>query len=880
MTEPKFLIVDGSSLLYRAFFALPLLQTKQGLYTNAVYGFTTMLLRLLEEEKPDYAVVAFDRPTPTFRHLEYKEYKAKREKTPSELSEQAASVREILSALHIPVMEMDGYEADDLIGTISRQSNLSQIKPVIVTGDADIFQLVDLPAEVIYTRRGITQVERYDHNKLHERYGLSASQFIDYKGLKGDPSDNIPGVPGVGEKTAIKLLQQFGTMDGIYEHLAEIPGKLKETLAQHQEQAYLSKRLATIITDMPVELKPDDFRRREPDYDRLRVIFEQLEFKSLLERLPSEQSATEHKTLVQESFSEVKASADWERFSAAVARAGEAAIITEPAGASWQSALAGIAVALPAETFYIPFHFLSERIEQAGRIFLSEAFTTIAYDAKTWINICVKIMDAEPAGPVFDVALAAYLIDPLQSGYPPEKLSSLYLDRQLPVAPGKRKSDTDCSRDYFCCAVRALYQLYPVLRSKLRELELEELYDTLEMPLASVLAKMERHGIAVDIEELARLKTQTAGRIETLESEIYLLAEMRFNLNSPKQLAHVLFEKLKLPAFKKTKTGYSTDAEVLEELAGQHEVAAKILEYRMLVKLQGTYLEGLSKLVRPDSGRIHTTFNQTVTATGRLSSTEPNLQNIPIRLEEGRRVRRAFVPGRTGVLLLSADYSQIELRILAHLSADKVLISSFLGEEDIHRRTAAEVFSVPPEEVTREMRDRAKAVNFGIIYGISDYGLSRQLSIPRHEAKLYIERYLERYPAVRDYFVDVVKEAHAKGYVTTILNRRRYLPEINSKNFVRRSFAERTAMNTPIQGSAADIIKLAMLNVQSVLDKFNGSARMILQVHDELVFEVEENSLSVVAADVRREMECAIPLLVPLTVDFKAGPNWAEMQKL
>ncbi len=871
--------MDGSSLVYRAFFALPLLQTKQGLYTNAVYGFTTMLLRLLEEEKPDYAVVAFDRAAPTFRHLEYGEYKAKRDKTPSELSEQASSIREILDALRIRTVEMDGYEADDLIGTFSRQANLFEIKPVIVTGDADAFQLVGLPAEVIYTRRGITQVERYDNKKLYERYGLSASQFIDFKGLKGDASDNIPGVPGVGEKTALKLLTQFGTMDGIYEHLDEIPGKLGESLASYREQAFLSRRLATIVTDIPLEFSPDEYRRQDPDFDRLRRIFEQLEFKSLLERLPSMGEEADNTQCVSEAFTIVEGKDGWQCFTDAAAAVQSAAILTEPAGVSWQGELKGIAVALPSETFYISVSSLSDNESQAREVLLASSLRTIAYDARTWINICVRMLGGEPAGDVFDVTLAAYLLDPLQSGYPPQKLAALYLDRQLPQTPDK-KSDADCSRDFTCAAVRALYALFPVLRTRLKEYELVSLYDELELPLVRILAAMERHGVAVDSKELSRLKKETAVRIETLMAEIFSLAEMEFNLNSPKQLAHVLFDKLKLPAFKKTKTGYSTDAEVLEELAGQHQVVAKILEYRMLVKLQGTYLEGLSKLVNPDNGRIHTTFNQTVTATGRLSSTEPNLQNIPIRLEEGRRVRRAFVPGHSGMLFLSADYSQIELRILAHLSGDEVLINSFRNEEDIHRRTAAEVFSVDPEEVTREMRDSAKAVNFGIIYGISDYGLSRQLGITRQEAKVYIERYMERYPAVRDYFHNILKEAHKEGYVTTILNRRRYLPEINSKNFVRRSFAERTAMNTPIQGSAADIIKLAMLGVQQVLGEYGDTASMILQVHDELLFEVEEKTLGSLAAQVRQIMESAIELSVPLTVDLKAGSNWLEMKKL
>jgi DNA polymerase-1 len=879
--KAKFIIIDGSSLIYRAFFALPLLQTKQGLYTNAVYGFTTMLLRLLDEEKPDYITVAFDKAKPTFRHQEYSEYKAKREKTPAELSEQISRVRELLAALHIPVVEQDGYEADDLIGTFARLANENGMQPVIVSGDADVFQLVDLPSEVIYTKRGITQVERITEKELMERYGLSAQQFIDYKGLKGDASDNIPGVPGVGEKTAIKLLTQFGSMEGIYEHLDEIPGRLHDLLQNNREQAVLSKRLATIVIDVPWEFKAEDYLRRAPDNEKLRLLFSQLEFKSLLEKLPHNAREMVDRTVVYEAVVTVSEEGDWLSFAEKIRNAKQAAILTLPAGASWQHELQGMTVALPGETFHIPHTPEGKEFTRAAALFRETKAQTIVYDAKNWINIYWRMFCEEPEGPMFDVSLAAYLLDPLENGYPLEKLAERYLDRTLPEAPGRKKGQLIyCEREFSCAAVRALFDLYPVLRSKLADISLDKLYDDLELPLAHTLARMERRGVAVDLAALSALKEEITGRIAVLEEEVYRLAGETFNLNSPKQLGFILFEKLSLPALKKTKTGYSTDAQVLEELAPHHDIVAIILQYRTLIKLLTTYLEGLSKLVNPATGRIHTTFNQTVTATGRLSSTEPNLQNIPIRLEEGRRVRRAFVPGEKGKLLLSADYSQIELRILAHVSNDGVLIDSFRREEDIHRRTAAEVFGVSQEEVTREMRDKAKAVNFGIIYGISDYGLSRQLGIPRQEAKIYIERYLERYPGVREFIHSVVAEAHKTGFVTTILNRRRYLPDINARNFNLRSFAERTAMNTPIQGSAADIIKLAMLQVEEVLEPFGDAAKMILQVHDDLVIEVDESLVNKVAVQVRATMQDAITLSVPLTVDIKAGPNWSEMKKL
>jgi len=875
MGRDKFLLVDGSSLVYRAFFALPLLQTKQGLYTNAVYGFTNMLLKLLSDEKPALVAVAFDRAAPTFRHLAYSAYKARREKTPEELLGQMSSVKSVLDGLGLRVVEADGVEADDLIGTLARLANDSGLQPVIVTGDADIFQLVDLPAEVIYTRRGITQVERFDGQTLRERYGLSAAQFIDYKALKGDASDNIPGVPGIGEKTAIKLLQEYGDLDGIYANLDQLEGRRRETLEKNRETAYLCRRLATIVTDMPVAFDPDDFRRGTPDTVALRQLFEQLEFKSLLDRLPEKAAMPLAAPEEKEDYCTVQCEDSLRAMLAAVKREKVCAVHVVAAGLSWQQGLSGFAVALPGETFFVEAACL---VPPADSTPPAAETVTVTHDAKAWHNHCARLFGAEPAGDVWDAALAAYLLDPLESSYEPGKLALIYLERQLPPPPARGAAKSQ-ERAYACASARALFDLYPVLRGKLVEMKLIELYEGLELPLAPVLARMEREGVAVDLGELNRLRTETACRIAALEQEIYRLTGHEFNLNSPKQLAQILFEKMGLPALKKTKTGYSTDVEVLEVLAGQHEVAAKILEYRILGKLLGTYLEGLFRLADAE-GRIHTTFNQTVTATGRLSSTEPNLQNIPIRLDEGRKIRRAFVPSRTGMLLLSADYSQIELRILAHLSGDEVLIRSFMVEEDIHRRTAAEVFGINALEVTKELRDRAKAVNFGIIYGISDYGLSHQLGISRREAKIYIDRYLERYPAVNRYFQDVISFARRTGYVTTILNRRRYLPEINSKNFTRRSFAERTAMNTPIQGSAADVIKLAMLQVATQLESKRQEARMILQVHDELLFEVTKDNLDEAAILVKSVMEGAFTLKVPLTVEMKAGPNWLEMKKI
>ena len=894
----KFLLIDGSSLVYRAFFALPLLQTRHGVYTNAVYGFTTMLLRLLEEEKPDYAVVAFDKGGPTFRHRLFEGYKAKREKTPRELLEQLPKVRELLAALRLQVAEEEGLEADDLIGTLARLAAEQAVKPVIVSGDADVFQLVDLPAEVIFTRRGISQTEKYTDQTLKERYGMTARQFIDYKALKGDQSDNIPGVPGVGEKTARELLGSFASLDEIYRHLDQLKSNsLRERLATYREQAYLSRQLATIELNAPVSFSLDDYRLKSPDYQSLRTCFEQLEFKSMLEKLPPADipsqgpvpdltpEEADRKQFPDSSYVVITGPRERLLLQTAVSGFRQAALLSDPPDCSWQDEPKGMALSVNGRLFYLPLHAVPP---QELTVFLEECALVLSNDAKKWINLCCRWFGREPSGWLFDVSLAAYLLDPLANDYSLDRLAARYLpaDRQTEVrnrsagSPAPDNLQGAAVPAAKALAARTVSDLYPVLQSKLAEDSLDKLYNEIELPLSFTLARMERTGIAVDLAILNELKKELSVRVAFLEKEIFALAGEGFNLNSPKQLGYVLFEKLSLPALKKTKTGFSTDAEVLEGLAPRHEIAAKILEYRMLTKLLATYLDGLSRLVNPGTGRIHTTFNQTVTATGRLSSTEPNLQNIPIRLEEGRRVRRAFVPGRKGSVLLSADYSQIELRILAHISGDQALLDSFRREEDIHRRTASEVFAVDLEQVTHQMRDRAKAVNFGIIYGISDYGLSRQLAIPRQEARLLIERYLDRYPGVCRYLREVVEKARQTGYVTTLLGRRRLLPGINSRNFAERSFAERTALNTPLQGTAADIIKLAMLHVEKALKPYEQQAQMLLQVHDELVFEVDEEVLPTVSRLVRLEMEGAFPLSVPLTVEIKSGLNWAQMKKL
>jgi len=878
------LVLDGSSLAFRAFYALPLLQTSGGVYTNAVYGFTNMLDRLLEQEQPGYVAAAFDLPAPTFRHREYALYKAQRQKAPDELQEQFEEIHHLLEGYGIPVLQVQGYEADDIIGTLVREGEGRGLECRVVSGDIDTFQLVSPRTRVIYLKRGVTETELVDEPALKERYGIGPNQLPDFKGLKGDASDNIPGVPGIGDKTARSLLENYGSLEEILAHANEIKGKMGERLRENMEQALLSKRLATINRHVPIDLNWQDLRSTEPDYNRLEEIFRRLEMKRMLEKIPARTTA---RLRDREGIVIVHSDQDRQRVGHLIKQAEAFSFIidTEPPG-SWKGRIKGLASGCLVDGVSYGC-YLPAGEEGAGDLLSLLAplekrnASYTGKGLKQAINI-LAVEGRELPEDSFDLALAGYLLDPAQPDYTPPSLAERYLGKSLPAYNAKVAEPAQEEQNRYALAVqvREMFELREKLTQQLVDNCLFDLYQKLERPLVEVLGRMERRGIRVDPARLEEMSREIEAKLKLLEQEVYSLAGEEFNLNSPKQLSHILFEKLKLPVVKKTKTGYSTDARVLEELAPRHEVVAKIVEHRALAKLNNTYLQGLLPLIDPDSGRIYTTFHQTVTATGRLSSSDPNLQNIPVRLPEGRKIRMAFIPGDKNRVLLSADYSQIELRIMAHISADPLLTESFIQGHDVHRRTAAEIFSLPLEEVTQEQRKQAKAVNFGIIYGISDYGLAQNLGIKRDEAAKYIKSYFERYQGVYRYSKEIVRLARETGYVATLLNRRRYLPEINSRSFPRRSFAERTALNTPIQGSAADIIKLAMLRIDRRLRQEYPQALMLLQVHDELIFDLPAKILLPVARLVKEEMEAAYKLNVPLEVDLKTGVNWYSMEDL
>ncbi|MDR3561722.1 MAG: DNA polymerase I [Negativicutes bacterium] len=868
----KFVIIDGSSLVHRAFYALPLLTTAAGQYTNAVYGFATMLVKLLADVKPDALAVAFDKSRVTFRNEMYAEYKGHRKATPHELAEQFPLVRELVRAFGVAMLEEDGFEADDIIGSLACQAEQKGYEVIIVTGDRDALQLINSSIHVLLTRKGISEMDLFDEAALAAKYGVTPRQIIDLKGLMGDASDNIPGVPGVGEKTAAKLIAEFGSVENLLANLDKVTGKkLQENLRENSELAVLSKKLATIDCHMTLDFIEEEFCLR-PDNARLRDLFTQFEFKSLLARLDvifPGQEASAPKAIALPQARVLATGAEIAACVDQIRRAGRLECIAVTVGQVPAVEWKGLAAKLESGAAYIAAE--TDGWQDILALLADSAILKITYDAKTLASACLAA-NTPLNGLSFDVLLAAYLLDPTAAAYPLEQLAEKYLGQ---AAPTQEKGAVR-GPDFAAWAATAVSQLHPVLADKMAAAGLAALYEEIELPLVQVLAVMEHTGIKVDAGRLGVMSEEIARKVEALLVEIYALAGEEFNVNSTKQLGVILFEKLKLPVQKKTKTGYSTDAEVLEKLAGEHPLIDKLLEYRMLTKLKSTYLDGMVGLISPVSGRLHTTFNQTVTATGRLSSSEPNLQNIPVRSEIGRKIRELFVPDEGYTALLSADYSQIELRVLAHMSGDAGMIEAFRHNKDIHTATAAEVFGVPESEVTSQLRSRAKAVNFGIVYGISDYGLSRDIGVNRKEAGLYIESYFARYPGVKNYIDRMVADARDKGYVTTLFGRRRYLPEIQSSNFNLRSFAERTAMNTPIQGTAADIIKKAMVEVSCRLLELGLKSRVLLQVHDELVLEVTADEEAKVGAIVCEAMEGAVSLAVPLTTDVKSGKNWAE----
>ncbi len=868
MEEKKLILIDGNSLVYRAFYALPLLQNSRGRYTNAIYGFLSMLFRLLEEEKPAYLAAAFDLAAPTFRHKIYAAYKATRSKTPDELGEQIPVVKEILQLMGIKVLEAEGYEADDIIGTLSQNASEAGLKVLIVTGDADALQLVNGRVEVALTKKGISNLDIYNLANFKDKLGLTPEQVTDYKALKGDPSDNIPGVPGIGEKTAVKLLKEYDSLESVLKHVAAIPGqKLKESLSVNRQQALLSKDLATICRNVPFNFSLEQLSKKEENSEKIYELFSELEFKRFLAKVGKTSAKLEENggadryqpesSLLQED--------DYPLLAAETAKTGQ---LYFAVGSVDCITPGNLAVSAGTANYLIPTAAAEKFITAFAAIFSNPDIVKISAQGKSLYKL-LAARGIPLKGLGFETSIAAYLFDPIRKDYSLPVLAKDYLSLETTAEP------LNPARD-----LGILKKLFPVFKKEIEKLHMEVLFYGLELPLVSVLAKMETRGIAVEAAILSELAADLMIKEEMLKNEIFALAGEEFNINSPKQLRVILFEKLNLPVLKRTKTGPSTDASVLEELANRHEIVAKILQHRYYFKLRTTYLEGLLKLRNPETGRIYTTYNQTITATGRLSSTEPNLQNIPVRQGEGSLIRKAFIPGIEDAVLLAADYSQIELRLLAHLSGDESLCRAFWEGQDIHKRTAAEVCRIPIEAVNDQLRSKAKAINFGIVYGMSDYGLSQSLNISRQEAAEFIEGYFARYPGVKAYIHNTINESRKRGYVTTLFNRRRYLPDINHKNYNLRSFAERTAMNTPIQGTAADIIKKAMVDIDEELKKGGYAAGMLLQVHDELVFEVPLAELEVTAAMVKRKMENVVSLCVPLTVDLKFGFNWLDMTAL
>lgn len=870
------MLIDGNSILYRAFFALPLLNNDKGVYTNAVYGFTTMLLRILEEQKPTHMLVAFDAGKTTFRHKTYGDYKGGRQKTPPELSEQFPLMRELLDAYQIKHYELEQYEADDIIGTLATKAKKDEYDVTIISGDKDLLQLVSDHVTLQLTRKGISEIEAYTPAYMKDKMELTPDQIIDLKALMGDNSDNIPGVPGIGEKTATKLLKQYDTLENVYEHLDEISGKkMKENLTNFRDDAFMSKELATIHCESPVEVKLDELAFDGFDERAVITLFKDLGFQSLLNRVSDDAIEAMEEEPLEEIEFEMITNLSEDIFT------DHDAITVEMIQENYhQAPIVGIGIVNNKGKFFVPTDIAVE-----SEIFKDWAENAtkgkVVFDAKL-IETALLNRGIQLRGIVFDLLLASYVLNPDDQHSIPaiaERMDQAHVlyDEEVYGKGAKLKvPEQNVLAEHIVRKTTALFALEELMEKELRENEQYNLLTELELPLALILAEMEHTGVLVDIKRLEDMGVELKERLAVIEKEVYELAGEEFNLNSPKQLGPILFEKLQLPVIKKTKTGYSTAADVLEQLEHEHEIIPKILLYRQLGKLQSTYIEGLLKVVNKDTNKIHTRYNQALTQTGRLSSVDPNLQNIPIRLEEGRKIRQAFVPSEKEWIMFAADYSQIELRVLAHIAKDEKLIDAFKHEKDIHTQTAMDVFHVDANQVDGNMRRQAKAVNFGIVYGISDYGLSQNLGITRKEAKQFIERYFASYPGVKEYMDEIVMDAKQKGYVTTLMHRRRYLPEITSRNFNRRSFAERTAMNTPIQGSAADIIKQAMIDLDARLKQEKMQARILLQVHDELILEAPKEEIEKLKQIVPECMENTVELLVPLKVEYAYGKSWYD----
>ena len=856
--ENKLAIIDGSSLLYRAFYALPPTMTSpDGVPTNAVYGFLRMLLSLYRELDPAYVAVTFDKDRQTFRTEMYDGYKATRKPAPAELVPQFDLILEVMHVMGVAVYSLSGYEGDDVLGTLSARYE-KELPVAIVTGDRDALQLANDRTTVYLTQKGISSMSEMTPKAVEEKYGITPSQVIDMKALMGDTADNIPGVPGIGEKTALKLLTQYKTLDNLYAHVDEIKGAQGKKLAAGKDMAYLSYKLAAIKRDVPMETTLEEMAQ-PVHISEMKELFSRLGINLLSQfgELPRFTALAEAKK--EEVAKAGEKAEDWKDGLSFEGK--ETAISFDLEGTAPFFKAKGVVIAENGHAYLVKAEQFGKAAEalRKAKVVITENSKPIMETDFPWEGI-----------PFFDTTIAAYLLDPTRTTYPLSYLAGLFKKPEIYADEMKDFASKGAAVSLF------LLSIYEDARDMLKKNGVEKLYDEVEQPLVKVLAAMEKAGIATDTKRWEEVHADMKSREEALISKIYEEAGEEFNINSPKQLGHILFEKMGLPAGKKTKTGYSTAADVLEELAEQYPFVKNILEYRSLSKLISTYLEALPLLIRKETGRIHTTFNQTVTATGRLSSSDPNLQNIPVRTEEGKKIRSLFVPGEGYDSFISSDYSQVELRVLAHMSEDEGLIRAFLNKEDIHRRTAAEVMGIPFEDVTPEQRSHAKAVNFGIIYGISDFGLARQLGITRTAAADYIKAYFERYPSIHAFMNRMIEDARKTGRAVTLYGRYRELADINSKNFQRRSFAERTAMNTPIQGTAADIMKMAMIAVYDKMKAGNFKSRVLLQVHDELVAEVTADEKEAVAKLLKETMESVVSLRVPLVADVNEGKNWAE----
>jgi len=896
-------LFDGNALVHRAFHALPpLTVSKTGEMVGAVYGFALILLKAISELKPTHYAIAFDKKAPTFRHRMFAQYKAQRPPTPDELVNQLGRVRQLVEAFHIPIFELDDYEADDVLGTLSQQASRQGIDSIIVTGDADAMQLVSPKVKVFTPRRTFGDTVLYDEAAVSQKYGIKPEHIADLKGLKGDPSDNIPGVPGIGEKTAVRLIQQFGTIEEIYAHIDEVtPPKLQALLRENEAIARQSKELATIVTQTPVTLNLDDCQISHYDRHQVAELFRELEFLSLLPKLPemeTPKSPTQVKTkpTPKQAYHIINTTLAFDELLNRLSAAKSFAFDLETTSVNAMLAqLVGISISpAPGEAYYIPVgHVGWGQMEQLPLNQVINGLkppledTTLAklahngkYDMTVLAEYGVNVNNL-----TFDTMLAAYLLGEKSLGLKALAFSKLGIE-MTPISAligsgAKQLSmsqvEVNQAADYSCADADITGQLAELLSPELHQQGLWQLFSEVEMPLVPVLVSVERNGVALDIELMRQMSHRLGEQLLKLETEIYNSVGHHFNINSPQQLSFILFEELKLPPARKTKGGYSTGASVLEELRGVHPIIEFILDYRQLAKLKSTYIDALPGLINPKTGRVHTSFNQTRTATGRLSSSEPNLQNIPVRGEAGKEVRQAFIAPH-GSRLLAGDYSQIDLRALAHLSQDSNLLNAFHRDEDIHTATAAQLFGVDASQITSDMRRLAKTVNFGVIYGMSDYGLEQATELSREEAAQFITSYFEKYPGVKQYLESTKQQARELGYVQTLLGRKRFIPEINSPNRQVREAAERMAINMPVQGTSADIIKVAMINLYREMDKRQLKSKLLLQVHDELVFEVPQEELETMHQLVPQVMSAALALSVPLKVDIKTGDNWGEME--